>query len=94
MCKFVMSAYRTTNYSIYVTNYTLVLIVVIKEFTLIYIKEMYSLTDSLNYNASLVLCHASTEFLPKVFLIGIQLSIPIVVVRSKSTCITSYIPHA
>ena len=42
-----MSAYKTPNDSIYLTNYTLVLIVVIKEFTLIYIKDIYSLTDSL-----------------------------------------------
>ena len=42
-----MSAYKTPNDYIYLTNYTLVLIVVIKEFTLIYIKEIYSLTDSL-----------------------------------------------
>ena len=42
-----MSAYKTPNDSIYLTNYTLVLIVVIKEFTLIHTKEIYSLTDSL-----------------------------------------------
>ena len=44
-----ITTYKTPIDSIYLTNYTLVLIVVIKEFTLIYIKDIYSLTDSLFY---------------------------------------------
>ena len=63
MCKFVMSAYRTTNYSSYLTNYTLVLIVVIKEFTLIYIKEIYSLTDSLKINTQNIMIFILSECL-------------------------------